>query len=97
MYKIVYTKAAAKDVPKLKAAHLDAKAKALIDVIRRNPYQTPPSYEKLVGDLKGVYSRRINQKHRLVYEVLEDKQIVHVLSMWMSHETEPVRKRQTSL
>ena len=52
MYKIVYTKAAAKDVPKLKAAHLDAKAKALIDVIRRNPYQTPPSYEKLVGDLQ---------------------------------------------
>ena len=70
MYKIVYTKAAAKDVPKLKAAHLDAKAKALIDVIRCNPYQTPPSYEKLVGDLQGLYSRRINIQHRLVYEVI---------------------------
>jgi Txe/YoeB family toxin of toxin-antitoxin system len=67
MYKIVYTKAAAKDVPKLKAAHLDAKAKALIDVIRRNPYQTPPSYEKLVGDLQGLYYRRINQYLYIIY------------------------------
>ena len=56
MFKIVYTKAAAKDIPKLKAAHLDAKARSLIEVLRVNPYQSPPSYEKLTGDLKGLYS-----------------------------------------
>ena len=86
MYKTVYTKAAAKDVPKLKAAHLDAKAKALIDVIRRNPYQTPPSYEKLVGDLQGLYSRRINIQHRLVYEVIEEVKIIKIVSLWTHYE-----------
>jgi len=86
MYKIVYTKAAAKDVPKLKAAHLDAKAKALIDVIRCNPYQTPPSYEKLVGDLQGLYSRRINIQHRLVYEVIEEVKIIKIVSLWPHYE-----------
>ncbi len=86
MYKIVYTKAAAKDVPKLKAAHLDAKAKALIDVIRRNPYQTPPSYEKLVGDLQGLYSRRINIQHRRVYEVIEEVKIIKIVSLWTHYE-----------
>ena len=86
MYKIVYTKAAAKDVPKLKAAHLDAKAKALIDVIRRNPYQTPPRYEKLVGDLQGLYSRRINIQHRLVYEVIEEVKIIKIVSLWTHYE-----------
>lgn len=86
MYKIVYTKAAAKDVPKLKAAHLDAKAKALIDVIRCNPYQTPPSYEKLVGDLQGLYSRRINIQHRLDYEVIEEVKIIKIVSLWTHYE-----------
>lgn len=86
MYKIVYTKAAAKDVPKLKAAHLDAKAKALIDVIRCNPYQTPPSYEKLVGDLQGLYFRRINIQHRLVYEVIEEVKIIKIVSLWTHYE-----------
>ncbi len=86
MYAIVYTKAAVKDIPKLKAAHLDDKAKALIAVIRENPYQTPPSYEKLVGDLKGLYSRRINQQHRLVYEVLEAEKTVKVISLWSHYE-----------
>ena len=74
MYTIVYTRKAASDIPKLKAAKLDRKAKALIEVIKNNPYQTPPPYEKLVGDLYGAYSRRINIKHRLVYEVLEETQ-----------------------
>ena len=60
MYTIVYTRKAASDIPKLKAAKLDRKAKALIEVIKNNPYQTPPPYEKLVGDLYGAYSRRIN-------------------------------------
>ena len=86
MYKIVYTKAAAKDVPKLKAAHLDAKAKALIDVIRCNPYQTPPSYEKLVGDLQGLYSRRINIQHRLVYEGIADVKIIKIVRLWTHYE-----------
>ena len=86
MYKTVYTRAAAKDVPKLKAAHLDARAKALIDVIRCNPYQTPPSYEKLVGDLQGLYSRRINIQHRLVYEVIEEVKIIKIVSLWPHYE-----------
>ena len=86
MYKIVYTKTAIKDIPKLKSAHLDEKAKALIEVIRENPYQTPPSYEKLVGDLAGLYSRRINIQHRLVYEVLEDEQTIKIVSLWTHYE-----------
>lgn len=86
MYTIVYTKKAASDIPKLKAARLDNKAKALLDVIRKNPYQNPPPYEKLVGDLQGAYSRRINIKHRLVYEVLEEEQTVKVISLWIHYE-----------
>ena len=86
MYKIVYTKTATKDIPKLKTAHLDAKAKALIDVIRENPYQSPPSYEKLAGDLKGLYSRRINLRHRLVYQVIEEAQTVKIISLWTHYE-----------
>ena len=86
MYKIVYTKTAVKDIPKLKAAHLDAKAKALIDVIRENPYQTPPSYEKLVGDLQGLYSRRVNIQHRLVYQVLEEEKTIKIVSLLTHYE-----------
>lgn len=86
MYKITYTKAATKDIPKLKAAHLDSKAKALIEVIRENPYQTPPSYEKLVGDLQGLYSRRINVQHRLVYEVFEEEKTIKIISLWTHYE-----------
>ena len=86
MYEIVYTKTAAKDIPKLKSAHLDAKAKELISVIRENPYQNPPPYEKLVGDLKGPYSRRINGQHRLVYEVFEQEQVIKVVSLWSHYE-----------
>lgn len=86
MYTIVYTKKAAADIPNLKAAKLDKKAKALIDVIRENPYQTPPPYEKLVGDLQGAYSRRINIKHRLVYEVLEEERTVKIISLWTHYD-----------
>ena len=86
MYSIVYTKKATNDIPKLKAAKLESKAKALIDLIRNNPYQTPPSYEKLQGDLQGVYSRRINIKHRLVYEVYEDARTVKIISLWTHYE-----------
>ena len=86
MYKIVYTKTAVKDIPKLKAVHLDTKARALIEVLRENPYQTPPSYEKLVGDLLGLYSRRINHQHRLVYQVLEEENTVKIVSLWTYYE-----------
>lgn len=86
MYKIVYTKTAAKDIPKLKAAHLDETAKALIDVLRGNPYQNPPPYEKLAGDLQGAYSRRINIKHRLVYEIFEEEKTVKIISLWSHYE-----------
>ncbi len=86
MFSIAYTKTALKDIPKLKAAHLDGKAKALIAVVRENPYQNPPPYEKLVGDLNGLYSRRINGQHRLVYEVFEREQIVKVVSLWSHYE-----------
>ena len=86
MYAIVYTKKAVNDIPKLKAAKLDNKAKALIDLLRENPYQTPPPYEKLQGDLSGAYSRRINIKHRLVYEVLEEEATVKIVSLWTHYE-----------
>ena len=86
MYEIFYTKNAANDVQKLKAAKLDRKARALIDLLRENPFQNPPPYEKLQGDLQGAYSRRINIKHRLVYQVLEEQKAVKILSMWTHYE-----------
>ena len=85
-YKIVYSKDAVKDIQKLQRANLATKAKALIEVIRNNPYQTPPSYEKLVGDLFGMYSRRINRQHRIVYQVFEDEKIVKIIRMWTHYE-----------
>lgn len=82
MYKIVYTKTAVKDIPKLKSAGLDTKARALIDLIKANPFQKPPSFEKLGGDLKGLYSRRINIQHRLVYQVYEDEKTIKIIILW---------------
>ena len=76
MYKIIYRKQVIKDIPKIKEIGLSNKVKSLIDVIKQNPYKTPPPYEKLVGDLQGAYSRRINIQHRLVYQVLEEEKIV---------------------
>lgn len=86
VYSIVYTKKAAGDIPKLKAAKLAQKAKALIELIREDPYRTPPPYEKLQGDLQGAYSRRINIKHRLVYEILEKEQTVKIISLWTHYD-----------
>lgn len=86
MYRIVYTKTATKDIPKLKSAHLDDKAKSLIEIIRVNPFQNPPPYEKLVGDLSGAYSRRINVQHRLVYEVYESEKTIKIVSLWTHYE-----------
>ena len=86
MYRIEYHKKAVKEILKLKENNIDKKAKKLVDLIRENPYQTPPPYEKLVGDLQGFYSRRINIKHRLVYQVLEDEKNIKILSMWTHYE-----------
>ena len=86
MYKIVYSRTALKDIPKLKAAHLDKKARALIDIIRENPWQTPPYYERLTGDFDGMCSRRINLQHRLVYEVYEDEKIIKIISLWTHYD-----------
>lgn len=86
MYQILYTKTAQKDIPKLKAAHLDKTAKKLIALIKENPYQIPPTYEKLVGDLKGAYSRRINSKHRLIYQVYEETKQIKIISLWSHFE-----------
>ena len=85
-YKIVYTKDDQKDIRKLKAAHLDVKARVLIEVLKKNPFTAPPPYEKLLGNLDGAYSRRINIQHRLVYEVLEDIRTVKILSRWSHYE-----------
>lgn len=83
---IVFTKHAQKDAAKLASAGLKAKAQELLAVLKDNPFQNPPPYEKLVGDLSGAYSRRINIQHRLVYEVLTDEHTVKVLRMWSHYE-----------
>ena len=81
---VVFTKQAQKDAQKLAA--LKGKAQELLAVIKDNPFQNPPPYEKLVGDLSGAYSRRINFQHRLVYEVLPEQQVVKVLRLWSRYE-----------
>lgn len=86
MWVLCYTHQAKMDAKKLAAAGLKQKALALLDVIRNDSYQNPPPYEKLVGDLSGAYSRRINIQHRLVYQVLEKEKIVKVLRLWTHYE-----------
>ena len=86
MYSIVYSKRAKSDIAKLKAAGLDKKAKNLVDLLRENPYQSPPTFEKLKGDLSGALSRRINIQHRLVYQVLEAEKTVKIILMWTHYE-----------
>jgi toxin YoeB len=85
-YKVVFTKHAQKDAKKLSASGLRSNAEKLIAILKKNPWQTPPPYEKLLGNLAGAYSRRINIQHRLVYQVLPDDQIVKVLRMWSHYE-----------
>ena len=85
-WQLVYTKQAQKDAKKLAASGLKANAQELLDIVSRNPFQNPPAFEKLVGDLAGVYSRRINIQHRLVYEVLRKERTVKVLRMWTHYE-----------
>jgi len=85
-WNVVFTKHAQKDAKKLSSSGLKTKAQTLLQVISENPYQTPPPYEKLVGDLAGAYSRRLNIQHRIVYQVLEDSNTVKVLRMWTHYE-----------
>ena len=83
---VVFTKQARKDAKKLSASGLKSKAEAIIEILRENPYQTPPSYEKLVGDLSGAYSRRINIQHRIVYQILDNEKTVKVIRMWTHYK-----------
>lgn len=85
-WQLVYTKQAQKDAKKLAAAGLKEKAQELLAILAANPLQNPPPYEKLIGDLSGGYSRRINIQHRLVYQVLEQEQVVKVLRLWTHYE-----------
>ena len=85
-WRIVFTRQAQKDAIKLFASGLKAKAEKLIQILRENPYHTPPSYEKLVGDLSGAYLRRINIQHRLVYQIVEDEKNVKIIRMWTHYE-----------
>lgn len=85
-WRLVYTKAAQRDAKRLAESGLKPRAMELLDALRRDPYQSPPPFEKLVGDLSGAYSRRINIQHRLVYQVLDDERTVKVLRMWSHYE-----------
>ena len=85
-WRLVFTKQAQKDAKKIARSGLKPAASRLLDILRKNPYQNLPPFEKLVGDLSGAYSRRINIKHRLVYQVLDDIEIVKVIRMWTHYE-----------
>lgn len=85
-WKIVYTNQAQRDARKLKSAGLKRKAESLLEIIQVDPFQTPPSFEKLVGDLAGAYSRRINIQHRLVYQILVGERTVKIIRMWTHYE-----------
>jgi toxin YoeB len=85
-WELVYTKQAQKDAEKLASAGLKKKAQILLEVITENPFQNPPPYEKLVGDLAGAYSRRINIQHRLVYQVFRKEKVIKVIRLWTHYE-----------
>ena len=85
MYKIEYHKKVVKEIKNIKESKLDTKLKSLIEILKTNPFQNPPPYEKLVGELAGLYSRRINIQHRLIYMVDEERKIIKILSVW-SHD-----------
>jgi Txe/YoeB family toxin of toxin-antitoxin system len=85
-WKLIYTKQAQKDAKKLASSSLKPKAQDLLALIAEDPYRRPPPFEKLIGDLAGAYSRRINIQHRVVYQVLEDERVVKVLRLWSHYE-----------
>ena len=86
IYEIRYTKVAKKDLTYIKQAKLNAKLKKILEILTKNPYQNPPPFEKLVGELKECYSRRINIRHRLIYKVDEEKKQIKILSVWTHYE-----------
>jgi len=86
MYKLLFTKQAQKDAKKLKSSNLKTKAEEVLNILREEPFRDYPPYEKLIGDLTGSFSRRINIQHRIVYQVLEEDKIVKVLRMWTHYE-----------
>ncbi len=85
-WSIVFTKQAQKDAKKIAASNLKSQAHRLLDILTHNPFQNPPPYEKLVGDLSGAFSRRINIQHRLVYQVYAEEQTIKVIRMWTHYE-----------
>jgi Txe/YoeB family toxin of toxin-antitoxin system len=85
-YHLVFTKQAQKDAKKLASTGLKSKAELLLDILADDPFQNPPPYEKLIGDLAGAYSRRINIQHRLVYQALKTERVVKVLRLWTHYE-----------
>ena len=85
-FNLVFTKQAQTDAKKLASSGLKPKAELLLDILQEDPYQNPPPYEKLIGDLAGAYSRRINIQHRLVYQVLQSERVVKVLRLWTHYE-----------
>ena len=86
VWKLVFTRQAQKDAKKLSAAGLRERAEKLLEVLRKNPYQTPPPFEKLAGDLSGAYSRRINVQHRLVYQIMEEIRTVKIIRLWTHYD-----------
>ncbi|MBM2817153.1 MAG: addiction module toxin, Txe/YoeB family [Ignavibacteria bacterium] len=86
MWKIVYTKQAQKDATKLASANLKEKAEKILSLLKDNPYQSPPLFEKLKGDLEGALSRRINFQHRIVYQIIKEEKLIKVLRMWTHYE-----------
>jgi Txe/YoeB family toxin of toxin-antitoxin system len=85
-WKVVFTKQAQKDAKKLSSSGLKSKAEEIIEILRQDPYQTPPPYEKLIGDLSGACSRRLNIQHRIVYQIYNNEKIVKVIRMWTHYE-----------
>lgn len=85
-WKVVFTKQAKRDAVKIAAAGLKPQLQRLLRILQQNPYHTPPRFEKLLGDLRGAFSRRINLQHRLVYQVLDDEKVVKILRMWTHYE-----------
>ena len=85
-WKLVYTKQAQKDATKLNSSGLKKKAQLILELLAEDPYKTPPPYERLVGDLAGAYSRRINIQHRIVYQIIKEKKIVKIIRMWTHYE-----------
>ena len=85
-WKVVFTKQAQKDAKKISSSGLKSKAEDILEILKQNPYQTPPPYEKLIGDLSGACSRRLNIQHRIVYQILNDEKTVKVIRMWTHYE-----------